>query len=278
MISNLKTRAYRHIRQALLEGELGEGNFLSPAKLAEKIGVSDTPVREAIIQLESEGLVERVPKFGIRARTLSRQELEEMFDLRVALESGAAKLAARRITDEHLARLQDICRQHLAVLKEVRTLSRNHSETFLQNQAWQGPLMEKLAKLNALFHLGVLGASQNQRLIKIVTDLHILGRVLRGRILLPGETALGRLSQDYRFHRRILRALEHHNQQEVFFWVEKHVTEAREYHLAVYDWQHRTRSVDLTGHEWSDELMDSIRQMETDVGVQTSRSDPKSSS
>ncbi len=266
MVSNLKTRAYRHIRMALLEGELGEGMFLSPAKLAEKIGVSDTPVREAIIQLESEGLVERVPKFGIRARTLSRQELEEMFDLRITLESGAAKLAARRITDDHLARLQENCRQHLAVLKEVGTLARNTSESFLQNQAWQGPRMEKLAKLNVLFHLAVLGASQNQRLIKIVTDLHILGRVLKGRILLPGETALGRLSLDYRFHRRILRALEKHNPQDAYLWVEKHVTEAKEYHLAVYDWQHQTRRENLAGQEWSDELMESIRQMETDVG------------
>jgi DNA-binding GntR family transcriptional regulator len=265
MVSNLKARAYRHIRLALLDGELGDGMFLSPAKLAEKIGVSDTPVREAIIQLESEGLVERVPKLGIRARTLNRQELEEMFDLRIILESGAAKLAARQITDEQLTRLQENCRQHLVLLKEVRTLTRDKSEMFLQNQAWQGPRMEKLAKLNALFHLEVLGASKNQRLVKIVTDLHILGRVLRSRILLPGETALGRLSQDYHFHRCILRALEKRNPQDAYSWVERHIAEAREYHLAVYDWQHQTRSVNLTGQEWSEELMESIRQMETNL-------------
>ena len=127
MVTNLKARAYRHIRLALLDGELGDGMFLSPAKLAEKIGVSDTPVREAIIQVESEGLVERVPKLGIRARTLNRQELEEMFDLRIILESGAAKLAARQITGEQLGRLQENCRQHLILLKEVRTLTRNKS-------------------------------------------------------------------------------------------------------------------------------------------------------
>ncbi len=277
MISNLKTRAYRHIRLALLEGELGDGMFLSPAKLAEKIGVSDTPVREAIIQLESEGLVERVPKFGIRARMLNRQELEEMFDLRIALESGAAKLAARRITDEHLAKLHENCRQHLTILTEVRTLTRNHSETFLQNQTWQGPLMEKLAKLNILFHLSILSATQNQRLIKSVTDLHILGRVLRGRILLPGETALGRLSRDYHFHRRILRALKNHDQQAVYLWVEKHVTEAKEYHLAVYDWQHQTRNRDLTGHEWPDEFMETIKQMENEAAIQTPGTPAKNS-
>lgn len=274
MISNLKARAYRHIRLALLEGELREGTYLSPAKLAERIGVSDTPVREAIIQLESEGLVERVPKFGIRARTLNRQELEEMFDLRITLESGAAKLAAQRINGEALGRLRENCRQHLLVLKEVRVLARERSDTFLRNQVWQGSRMEKLAQLNALFHLEVLGACRNQRLIKIVTDLHILGRVLRSRILLPGETALGRLSQDYHFHRRILRALERHDPHEAYRWTEQHITEAKEYHLAVHDWQHQARHEDLTGQEWSEELMESIRQMEIALGIQTGGPDP----
>jgi len=113
--------------------------------------------------------------------------------------------------------------------------------------------------------------------MQLVSDLPVLGQGLRGRILVPRETALGQLSQDYLFRTRILRALENHNQQEAHLRVEQHVTEAREYHLAVYERQHQTRRDDSTRHQWSHDSMESIPKMETDVAIQTSRSARQSS-
>jgi len=246
-------------------GELSEETFLSPAQLAKKIGVSDTPVREAIIQLESEGLVERVPKFGIRARRLDRQELEEMFELRISLESSAAKLAAKRITPEQLNRLRENRVLHAKAIKELRA-SKQTLTDILHDQVWKSPYTEQAAKLNVLFHLTILAASKNRKLIKIVTDLHVLGKVLRGRILLPGETPIGRLARDYRFHRRILKALETGNEKAAGEWMEKHVTEAMNYHLAAYDWLHQQhRPAPLSREEWSDDILETITQMEANL-------------
>jgi len=108
MTENLKTKAYNHIRQGLLLGQWPEGTFFSTGKVAKLIGMSYTPVREAIIQLESEGLVETVTNQGIRTKTLNRDELQEKFELRVILESGAAKLAAEKISEGELDGLRKL--------------------------------------------------------------------------------------------------------------------------------------------------------------------------
>src|SRR5271169_1260355 len=106
MLTNLKIHAYEHIRKRLLSGDLAPGASLSPALLAKEIGISHTPVREAISQLESEGLVERLPRLGARVRLIDRRELEELFELRETLEADAAAWAAERISEEQIVALR----------------------------------------------------------------------------------------------------------------------------------------------------------------------------
>ncbi len=270
MTESLKTRAYNHIRGALMEGRWPEGTFISPAKLAKQIGISYTPVREAVIQLASEGLVEQIPKLGVCTRRLTRQEMEQLFDLREILEAGAARRAAERITPSQLADMENLCRQHGIILHELRDAARDQNDLPVVEKIWTGPRVEKLAKLNVIFHLGLMGASQNPPLMKTVSDLHILTRVLRDRVLLPGETYLHRLARDYRFHVEILRALRRRDGQAAAEWTERHVVEARRYHLAVYDWreeQNRTGdTVSLQGQDWPRELLDVVSHMEDLAG------------
>ena len=272
MTESLKTRAYNHIRGALMAGLWPEGTFISPAKLAKQIGISYTPVREAVIQLASEGLVEQIPKLGVCTRRLTREELEQLFDLREILEAGAARRAAERITPSQLADMETLCRQHRRILHDLRNAARENNDLPVVEEVWTGSRAERLTKLNVIFHLGLMGASQNPRLMKTVSDLHILTQVLRDRVVLPGESYMRRLAGEYRFHVEILRALRRRDGQAAAEWTERHVVEARRYHLAVYDWrekQNRSGVASIHGQDWPKEFLDAVSRMEDIAGNKT---------
>lgn len=98
-----RARAYEEIRQAIVEGRYSAGQRLVEKNLAEEFQVSRTPVREALRALESEGLVVSLPNKGAVVRSLSAQDVYDIYDLRVRLESLAAERAARDPRPEQLA-------------------------------------------------------------------------------------------------------------------------------------------------------------------------------
>ena len=90
MSSSLKQLAYQHLRTRLLSGALPPGQRISAYDSAKELGISQTPVREAIGLLESEGLVHQIPKLGVFVRRPDRREIAELYDLRILLEGFAA--------------------------------------------------------------------------------------------------------------------------------------------------------------------------------------------
>ncbi|MEO6434812.1 MAG: GntR family transcriptional regulator [Tepidisphaeraceae bacterium] len=96
------------------------GKRLSDIHLAREIGISRTPVREAIIQMETQGLVEQVEGVGPRVKSLARPDLEETFELREMLEVAAIGKAVTRITEPELRELESICDQYLAATRLLR--------------------------------------------------------------------------------------------------------------------------------------------------------------
>ena len=90
-------RVYSHIREAIIDGRYGPGARLGEVEIAELTRTSRTPVREALRQLEMEGLVEVLPHRGARVYEWSAEDLEEIYDLRMVLEAMAASRAASRI-------------------------------------------------------------------------------------------------------------------------------------------------------------------------------------
>src|SRR5437660_9900623 len=95
------------IEEAIVSGELPPGTVLRQEQLSERFAVSRTPIREALRRLAALGLVSFVPNRGVRVRTLSREELHEAFLVRAALESPATELAAPRMTNDDLRRLDE---------------------------------------------------------------------------------------------------------------------------------------------------------------------------
>ena len=105
----LRERAYSRIKAQILAGELEPGSAISEAERAEALGISRSPVREALQQLAREGLVEVFPKRGTFVAELTPKEVREAFELRQAIESACARLAAERATDADIEELTRLC-------------------------------------------------------------------------------------------------------------------------------------------------------------------------
>ena len=105
----IREAVYDRLKSAIVEGELAPGARMLEVELAGKLGVSRTPVREALVRLAQEGLAELLPGRGARVRVLSPAEVSEVYEVRAALEAEAARLAAQRASEgelEELARLE----------------------------------------------------------------------------------------------------------------------------------------------------------------------------
>jgi len=242
MATSLKERAYVYIRDQLLVGAMPMGDRVSDADIARELGISRTPVREAIAQLETQGLIQQEPGVGPRVKRLDRRELEESFELREILECSAAAMAAQRITDVELAALTELCDQYEAVAERVRAAGGTTVPPVLSGQ---------LNVLDMAFHLTNIECAKNRQLLRAVRDVHLLTRILQRRADLPGTPHLERLGHICADHRQIVAALAQHDPALAQESVRKHVQWSRDAHLYAYDWEQRqqrtaaSRSEDL---------------------------------
>jgi DNA-binding GntR family transcriptional regulator len=175
-------RVYDHLRAEILEGRLQPGKELLEVALAEQLGVSRGPLREAISRLAAEGLVTVSPRRGAVVRSLSKEEFLELYQVREALERMAVKLAVPRLTDEQfdeLAALNDEMETHA---------TRNKVDAFFE--------------ANLAFHARLLEASGNNKLQELYRQL--LGQL--GRYRLRSLTLRGNLQRSVSEHKAILRA------------------------------------------------------------------------
>jgi DNA-binding GntR family transcriptional regulator len=103
-------RVHRDLRHAILEGELAPGERLRAEALAARLGTSRTPVREALLMLEREGLVDLQPNRGAIVRAFDAADLLDLYEVRALVEPHGAARAATRISEPDLARLAELCR------------------------------------------------------------------------------------------------------------------------------------------------------------------------
>jgi DNA-binding GntR family transcriptional regulator len=154
----------------LLDGSVTPGARLSYGTIGKEIGISATPVREAVGQLASEGFVELVPQLGAVVRELTRDEAIELYELREALESYAAARAAERIGDRQLSELRENLEQSRILTEEVRKSGKTKAGK---------AIAKKFHALDLSFHMTIIEASRNQRMLKVVGDSHILTRIFQ---------------------------------------------------------------------------------------------------
>ena len=145
----LRDVVFQTLRQAILRGELEPGERLMEIHLADRLGVSRTPIREAIRKLELEGLVVMIPRRGAIVASITEKDLKDVLEVRRTLEVMAAEIACDRITPELLDELAEAG-------EEFRKDSDDYTS---------------LAAADVKFHDIIYAATDNQRLISILNNL-----------------------------------------------------------------------------------------------------------
>ncbi len=105
----LKQRVYQELKARIERGELAQGEKIGELAVSEAMGVSRTPVREALIQLEADGYLEGMPRRGFRVRSFDEQSAREVFEMLGPLDGRAALLAAPHMTEVDLANMDFLC-------------------------------------------------------------------------------------------------------------------------------------------------------------------------
>lgn len=160
-------RAYRELRMAIVEGRLPTDRKLTEAALADQLMISRTPIREAVKRLLLEGLLERRPGRGLRCVLPDADEVLEIFELRLRLESYAAKSAARRATPEQIRALQ---------------ASADRMEALVAAKPVSDDIIAKIDQENARFHALIIEAAHSLRLktlLKSTVDISLVSRTFR---------------------------------------------------------------------------------------------------
>ncbi len=173
--------AYRYLRKAIQDGKLKPGERLREVELARQIGLSRTPIREALSRLESEGLVAHDPTRGVVVAELDYVMVTELYYMREVLEGTAARLAAQHASDVEISILDDLCQQYEAALSDAAGL----------------------AVSNRHFHETLYRCSHNRYLLNMVTVLHNALSLLSGTTLADPERA----AQSLREHRAVVTAI-----------------------------------------------------------------------
>lgn len=179
----LRELVCENLRDAINKGVLSPGERLMEIQIAEEMGVSRTPVREAIRKLELEGFVVMIPRRGTYVANISIKDINEVYEIRTALDILAGGLAAERINDEEIEEMRQ-----LLVLTEKYIEEKNLNE---------------IIEIDSKFHDVLYTASRNERLVNIINNLREQITSIRGQSM----NYPGRLADTLNEHREIVESI-----------------------------------------------------------------------
>jgi DNA-binding GntR family transcriptional regulator len=185
--ASLRDRAYASLKRAIAETDIyrsREDVRLDEKELAEALGVSRTPVREAMTLLEQEGFLRTVPRRGVYIQRKTKREIVEMIYMWAALESMAARLATLRASDEDIA--------------DLRRIFDDFGETTPTDH------IEEYSEANIAFHQSVVELSKSPMLVETIKNIFMHVRAIRRMTIERSDRAARSISD----HMRIIEALE----------------------------------------------------------------------
>ena len=195
----LRDVVFNTLRKAILKGELKPGERLMEIALAERLGVSRTPVREAMRKLELEGLVVMIPRRGAQVANITEKDLNDVLEVRIALENLSIENACMRMTEEQLEELWNAAKNFEATMAE-------------------GNLV-KLAEADVAFHEVIYKSSDNRRLNQVLNNLR--EQIYRYRVeYLKDENNYPTLMKE---HKDIVEGLVRKNKTQVTETMHQHV-------------------------------------------------------
>ncbi len=179
---SLTSTIFEKIREDILIGKYVTGEKIVEAKLAEEFGVSRTPVREALKQLELDGLVDNIPNRGVIVKGISKQDIDDIFTIRVAIEGIAVKWAIERMDESDFEKLKEIFE-----LMEFYTFKKD---------------LDKFGELNTKFHEVIYNATKSRYLEHVLKDFQFFMKTTRYKSL----RSPGRMESALDEHREVLNA------------------------------------------------------------------------
>jgi DNA-binding GntR family transcriptional regulator len=210
------TGILEQLRVLILTGDYGPDERLIEEQLAERLGVSRTPIRQALTMLEAEGLVEIAPNRGATVCSFSTEDVWDIYDLRAVLEGYAARRSAERIEGGELGRLRELA-------GEMETLAgrfEDHEEE-----------IRALVAFNQAFHGTIVDASRNRRLERLINRTVEIPLMFKAFFwYTPHERSLSNY-----YHRRILEALEKGDAEGAETIMREHVYEGRDFVIRALD-------------------------------------------
>ncbi len=208
-MGSLRSKVFEKLQNAIIEGHYKKGEGLTESRISLDFGVSRTPVREAIRQLELEGLIEYIPNKGAIVKGISRKDIGDIFDIRVLIEGLAARWAAQSITEDELKALEK------AIELEEFFTRKNDSE--------------QLMKIDTMFHDIIFNACDSRPLLHVLSMFHRYVQRARSQSLATQERA----EKVYEEHMAIYHALVEHNCKKAEELMFIHVKNARVHWLNV---------------------------------------------
>ncbi len=196
---SLRGKVYDRIREDILNGVYKEHEELKEATLGEKMGVSRTPVREALRQLELEGLVEIVPNKGARVTGITKKDIEDIYQIRYLLEGLSARWATEHVTEEQIDKMEETL-----YLTDFHARKGNFVQVY---------------DLDSQFHELMYEASGSKMLNHILSDFHMYVTRIRKTSLASGTRSKNSTEE----HRAILEAIKERNADKAEECAHKHV-------------------------------------------------------
>ena len=202
---------FERLRRLILEGDYGPNERLIEEQLAERLGVSRTPIRQALTMLEAEGLVEIEPNKGAMVCSFTIEDVWDIYDLRAVLEGHAARRAADRIDEGGLARLRSLA-------EDVENVSPGRFSDHEEEIRW-------LVATNQEFHGTIVAASRNGRLEKLIRRTVEVPLMFKAFYWYgPHERTISN-----HYHRQILEALGAGDGERAEIIMREHVYEGRDF-------------------------------------------------
>ncbi|GFI21347.1 HTH-type transcriptional repressor RspR [Lachnospiraceae bacterium] len=199
---SLRGKVFRKLREAILNGTYQENDELKEAAIAEELGVSRTPVREAFRQLELEGLIRIVPNKGAYVTGISVSDVADIYEIRSLLEGLCARWATEKITKEKIEELEEI------ILLSEFHLSKEH--------------YEQLIDLDNRFHMHLYEACESKMLIHLLKDFHQYVQKERQQTLSDRERSAAAVEE----HKSIMEAIRDKNAQLAEKLADEHICNA----------------------------------------------------
>ena len=201
---SLRLRIFNAIEDAILDGRYNEGDSLNEIKLSQEFGVSRTPVREALMQLEHDGLVKNIPNKGAIVIGISDKDIDDIYLIRIRIEGLASRLCAENITEDEIVALEKI-----VDLQEFYLMKNDY---------------EQILRLDGDFHKIIYSSSRSKPLRYMLSTFHNYVKHARD-ISVQTE---GRAAKTVAEHRAILNALKSKNGDLAEQLTAEHITNAKD--------------------------------------------------